>query len=253
MASEGKALAPTFAKQAGRKLRRLVFAGLLSAWTAGWGLISIVGWAARSPIILYTGFGMVGAGLAVSAVAWGVGRRRRQARARRSLSARADMDGLALTEGMSARLHVFDDAFHQLQNALDDPGLPHADRSVEVTAELTEAQGALYRLAERSSAVRREIGQLGRHASTDLVRQTRDDKQAELTRLDREAEELVKQTRVLAATAEQVRELASARSATTTERLREAVDQFNLTLSAYREVESVSELRRRRKAQSQTS
>lgn len=252
MVSDGKALAHAYAKKAGRSLRRLAIAGLLVAWTGGWGLVSIVGWAARSPAILYAGLGMLAVGLSVSVVGWAAGRHRQRARARRSLSARADLDQLMLTEGMSARLHVFDDAYRQLEDALNDPNVPHADRGAEVTAGLTEAQEELYRLVERHAGVKQEMGELGQYASTELVRQTRDDKQAELTRLDREAEEIVKQTRALAATAEQVRGLASARSAATADRLREAVDQFNLTLSAYREVESVSDLRRKRKAQSQT-
>ena len=247
MATDAKALA----RKAGKNIRRIAIAGFLASWTTGWGLISLVGWAARSPAILYTGFGMLAGGWAISTLVWAASRRRLHARAQRSLIARADLRGVALTDGMSARLHVFDDAYQQLQSALNDPSLPHADRSAEVTAELTGAQDELYRLVERYAVVKQEMGELGQYASTELVLQTRDEKQVELTRIDHEAEELVKQTRALAATAEQVRALASSRSSETSERLKAAIDQFNLTLAAYREVEAVSSPRRR-KIQSQS-
>lgn len=248
MATDVKALA----HRTGRRIRRILFAGLVTAWTAGWSLVTVVGWAARSPTILYAGLGMLVGGLAVSGLTWMAARQRLRTRAKQSLIARADLKRLALPDVMSARLHVFDDAFKQVQASLDDPSLPHADRSAEVTAELGDAQDQLYQLAERYATIKREMGHLGQFGSTELVEQTRNDKQVELTRIDREAEELVKQTRRLATTAEQVRALASSRTAETAERLKHAVEQFDLTLAAYREVEEVSAPRRRRKAQGQT-
>ena len=226
------------AKRMGKNVRRILIGLLLTGWTAGWGMVSLVGWAASSPAILYAGVSMMAAGLLGSGAAYTVGRRRLQAQARTSLIARAELEQLQLSDGMEARLHLFDDAWLQLESALSDPSLPHADRSAEVTAELNRAQGELFQIAQRQAVVAKELAQLGLYASSDLVEASKGDKRAELERLDAGAEELVKETRALASTAEQVRALASGRSSEAAGRLKDAVSQFNLTLSAYKEVEA---------------
>ena len=228
---------PVVAQKLGRNIRRIVAGLLLTGWTAGWGLVTVVGWAASSGGIFYTGLTMMAAGLLGAGTSYAVSRRRLQARAQTSLIARADLKQLALEDSMATRLHVFDDAWQTMQPSLNDPSLPHADRSAEVIAELSAAQDQLFALAERHSALRRELGQLSLYGASDLVETSRSAKQAELTRVEGEAEALVGETQKLAATAEQVRALSAGRAGEATERLKEAVSQFDITLSAYREVE----------------
>lgn len=227
----------TLAQRMGRNLRRIVTVVLLGGWTAGWGMVALVGWAAYSPTIMNAGLTMIAAGLLGYGGAYVIGRRRLKALAEHSLSARAELNALSLSGGMAARLHLFDDAWIQLQTALSDPSLPHADRSAEVTAELSEAQTQLFKMVERHSALEQEINGLDRYAPSELIETTREQKRAERERLERDAEALVRETRTLATTADEVRALASVRSEATTERLKDAVKQFNLTLAAYREVE----------------
>ena len=227
----------TTAQQVGRNLRSVVTALLLTGWTAGWGMVALVGWAASSAGIMYAGLTMIGAGLVGFFGGRTIARRRLQARAQASLIARAELHRLALNDSMAARLHLFDDAWIQLQASLDDPSLPHADRSAEVAAELAGAQDELFQLVTRYVATQNEIQALRRYSPSELIAQSRQEKQDELTRIEDAADALVKETKTLASTAAQVRALASGRTGETAERLKEAVNQFNLTLSAYREVE----------------
>ena len=224
-------------KRVGRNVRRVVVGLLLSGWTAGWGLVSVVGWAADISLLLYGGLTMVAGGMLGVGGAYMAGQRRLKGRAQTSLIARADLHQLMLTDGMATRLHLFDDAWVKLQASLDDPSLPHADRSAEVTAEIEDAQGTLFELARRHAVIRQELKQLGRYASSDLLEATRGEKQAELDRIEADADSLVRETKTLAQTADQVRALATGGTTETTTRLRDAVAQFNHTLAAYREIE----------------
>lgn len=194
----------------------------------------MVGWAANSAGILNAGLFMIASGWLGFGASTLIGRRRLRARAESSLIARAELRRLELTDGMAARLHLFDDAWSKLQASLTDPSLPGA----EVSAQVAAVQDELFRLAERHATVSRELSQLGLYSASDMIETTRQDKRAELARLEAEAEELVRETRALAATADQVRALASGRATEATDALKDAVSQFNLTLAAYREVEA---------------
>ena len=221
----------------GRNLRWILTSVLLAGWTAGWGLVALVGWAAYSPGTVNFALVMMATGVLGYGGSYAIGRSRLKARAENSLISRAELADLSLSDNMAARLHLFDDAWLKMQPLLDDPQLPFAERSPEVFAELREAQSQLFQLAERETMLKREIGQLDLYTSTDLVEASRSDKRAQLDRVGEQSETLVKETRELAATAEQVQAIASTTTTDTAGRLKEAVSQFNLTLAAYREVE----------------
>ncbi len=218
---------------------------LLAGWTAWWGMVAFIGflvpdsWVASSDFFGFLGLFFVAGGFTTYFGSSFLARSRLRARAATSLTARAELDRLSLTDGMAANFHVFDDAWQQLQAVLDDPSLPQADRSAEVTAQLSAARDQLYGLARRHDEARKEIHQLRLYSQTPLIEASREEKSTELTRLEVEAEAIVVETRKLAATAEQVRQLTGDRSAETTASLKDAVSQFNLTLAAYREVEAI--------------
>ncbi len=242
-------------QRVGRNVRRIVTALLVAGWTAGWGMVTLVGWAASSSSIFYAGVSMMAAGLLGYGTSYAVGRRRLSARAETSLIARAELEQLTISDSMAARLHLFDDAMLQLQPALNDPSLPHADQSVELLAKVSSAQDELFTLARRHATLLQELQNLALYSSSDLLEQSRGDKQAELTRVEEDAEALVRETRKLATTAEQVRTIASSRATEATERLKDAVSQFDLTLSAYREVDALAgdgEAAKRRRLQAES-
>lgn len=100
-------------------------------------------------------------------------------RARTSLVARAELEGLALDGDMRVDLGAFDDAYAEILTELRKPGLDRSNLSLLSEGEVREAQARLFRLVSAAARLRADMQRLtprGSHqAPSPMVEEMRKD------------------------------------------------------------------------------
>jgi hypothetical protein len=155
-------------QSAKRGLKKLIILTLFAGWTAGWGIILLIGWATESALALGVSLGAIGLGaLAGGGWRFAVVRARRRL-ARRSLEVRLQLAGIAVTGNMRSMIELFDLVSRDISETLARPAL-RSSLGASLEASLDKTRGQIEALARAHVATTEDIRQLSAMPALDPV------------------------------------------------------------------------------------